>query len=158
MNLKSDMVTHMTGCCSTCLCVCVCKGAVLLALKHCHASAACHLTLQQHFLKAGLVIGGNTGTTVLFRGLDRDFNPYPSKTGWGKTKRTETNGCQCQILLHNALQLSLNYKKGLREVGGFVFMQTLPLFVSVYCLIVHAFAAQHLSTEDELLVTRTSLE
>lgn len=76
INLKSDTVLHMTGCCSPCLCVCCATGIV-----HCHTSAVCHLTLQQHFSKASLVIGGTTVTTVLLRGPDRDFNPYSQETG-----------------------------------------------------------------------------
>jgi len=57
--------------------------------EQCHASAVRHLTLHQHFSKAGLVIAVQTETTAPFRGPDRDFNPYPSEAGLGKTQKRD---------------------------------------------------------------------
>lgn len=57
--------------------------------EQCHASAVYHLTLQQHFSKAGLVIAGKTEKPAPFRGPDRDFNPHRSAAGEGKAQRGE---------------------------------------------------------------------
>lgn len=79
INLKSDMVLHMTGCCCTCLCV----GVGVCALQSWQWALSCFCCVSSDlaatlFRKSSLVIGGEAGTAVRFRGPDRDFNPDPA--------------------------------------------------------------------------------